>query len=121
MALLRYTAKDKTGKTISGVSDAIDQRALIDHLRKESLVILSIEEEKEKKKSSFSFKFESKVKLGELVLFSRQLATLVDSGIPLVLILVRRLSPPSGRVTLIVRCELPLKAQDWYCRKEPGP
>ncbi|MBI4431902.1 MAG: type II secretion system F family protein [Candidatus Omnitrophica bacterium] len=84
MALYRYTAKDKTGKNVTGTSEAIDQRALIDHLRRESLVILSIVEEKEKKKTSFGFKFESRVKLGELVLFSRQLATLIDSGIPLV-------------------------------------
>ncbi|MBI3252082.1 MAG: type II secretion system F family protein [Candidatus Omnitrophica bacterium] len=84
MPTYRYTAKDVTGKNVTGISDAMDQRAVIDLLRKQALVILSIQEEKKQEKVPFAARMGGKVKLGELVLFSRQLATMIDSGIPLV-------------------------------------
>ena len=84
MPMFRYTAKERTGRAVNGVTEAVDQKALIDALRKQELVIISVKEEKKKEKMQFSAKFGSKIKLGELVLFSRQMATMIDSGIPLV-------------------------------------
>jgi type IV pilus assembly protein PilC len=79
----RYTAKDRDGKAVNGVMDSASSSALVDALRQKELTIISIEEAKEKAKTSFSFGAE-KVKLDDLVIFSRQLATMVDAGIPLV-------------------------------------
>jgi len=79
MATFRYVAKESTGKTVSGVLEYFDKASLIDALRKRHLVIVSINETKKKKTIG-----SVKVKLEEIVIFSRQLATMVDSGIPLV-------------------------------------
>ena len=85
MPVFRYAAKERNGKPISGATEAQDQKALIEALRKQDLIIISIKEEKKKEKGSgFFSKFGGKIKLGELVLFSRQMATMIDSGIPLV-------------------------------------
>jgi len=85
MPTFRYAAKDMTGRAVVGVLDSPDERALASLLRQQKLIIISIRPEA--KKTAFSLKnfgFKSKIKLPELVLFSRQFATMIDSGIPLV-------------------------------------
>ena len=80
MPTFRYVAKENTGKTISGTLEYSDKAVLIDALRRKGLTIVSINETK-KKTTAFTSK---SIKLEEIVIFSRQLATMVDSGIPLV-------------------------------------
>ena len=80
MPTFKYTAKEITGKTVSGILEYSDKALLIDALRKKGLVIISIEETAKRRAMSFG----GSVKLEEIVIFSRQLATMVDSGIPLV-------------------------------------
>ena len=80
MPTFKYVAKETTGKTVSGVLEYSDKALLIDALRKKGLVIISIQETAKRKAMLFG----GKVKLEEIVIFSRQLATMVDSGIPLV-------------------------------------
>ena len=84
MPMFRYTAKERTGRAVNGVTEATDQKSLVEALRKQELIIISIKEEKKKEKMQFGSKLGGKIKLGELVLFSRQMATMIDSGIPLV-------------------------------------
>ena len=87
MAHFRYTAKDMTGRSITGVLECADERSLLDALRKQQLIVISVKEERQKEKASAgkgARRGRTGVKLGELVLFSRQLATMIDSGIPLV-------------------------------------
>jgi type IV pilus assembly protein PilC len=82
MPTFKYTAKESTGKTVSGILDYSDRALLIDALRKKGLIIISIEEaSKAKRKIIYT---RGNVKLEDIVIFSRQLATMVDSGIPLV-------------------------------------
>jgi type IV pilus assembly protein PilC len=84
MPNFKYTAKDSSGKTASGIFEAIDYATAIDALRKKGLVIVSVKETASKS-SVFSLSFgKKKVKIDDLVIFSRQLATMVDAGIPLV-------------------------------------
>ncbi|MDP3787559.1 MAG: type II secretion system F family protein [Candidatus Omnitrophota bacterium] len=83
MPVFKYIAKDKDGKTVSGSSDAASSRALVESLRQRQLIIIQIEEEKEKGRKS-AFSGGTKIKMDDLVIFSRQLATMVDAGIPLV-------------------------------------
>ncbi|MFC1709873.1 type II secretion system F family protein [Candidatus Omnitrophota bacterium] len=78
MLQFRYEAKDSKGKTLSGVIEAEDNKEAVSLLHKKDLTIISLSQEKKK-----TFKAK-KVKLDDLVIFSRQLATMVDSGISLV-------------------------------------
>jgi len=86
MAKYKYVAKDKAGKTMKGIIDTPSKDAAIQSLRAKDLTIISLEEDKG---SGFSFDIlrkikKKKVKIDELVIFSRQLATMVNAGIPLV-------------------------------------
>ncbi|HRZ67211.1 MAG TPA: type II secretion system F family protein [Candidatus Omnitrophota bacterium] len=83
MPNFRYTAKDRDGKTVNGVMDSANSVALVDALRQKELTIISIEEAKEKSRASMSIGGD-RASADDLVVFSRQLATMVDAGIPLV-------------------------------------
>ena len=78
MALFSYAAKDAQGLKLSGLVEATDQRDAITSLHKKGLIVISVKEERRKKTR------EQSVRLDDLVVFSRQLATMVDSGINLV-------------------------------------
>ena len=80
MALFSYTIKDKEGKIAKGFLEAESQEKLIEHFHKESCVIFSITESKKK----HIFQTRGRVKTDELVVFSRQFTTLIESGIPVV-------------------------------------
>jgi len=82
MPNFKYVAKDAQGKTVTATLEAESKTGLIEILRKKGLVIISVEDAK--KTSSFKSMGAKKVKMEDLVIFSRQLATMVDSGIPLV-------------------------------------
>lgn len=81
MPIFKYVAKDYEGKTVSAITEAKDQTTLVDLLRKRNSVIISVEEQAGK---TAYRTVGGKIKTEELVIFSRQLATMVDSGIPLV-------------------------------------
>jgi type IV pilus assembly protein PilC len=81
MPSFKYVAKDNQGKDITGTIEAENRALVIETLRKSELTIISIEEQKGRLKEAASRK---RIKLDDLVVFSRQLATMVDSGIPLV-------------------------------------
>ena len=83
MPQFKYVAKDKDGRTVSGVMEAANNITLVDSLRQKEYIIISLEEAKGKTRSS-PFGGGERIKLDELVVFSRQLATMVDAGIPLV-------------------------------------
>lgn len=81
----KYTAKNAESKSVSGKISADDKQAVIEELRKRKLTIISLTEVKDAassgvKQSSFQ---SSKVKKDEIVIFARQLATMVDAGLPI--------------------------------------
>lgn len=82
MPTFKYVAKNQESKNVSGKISADSQTAVIEELRKRKLTIISVNEIKESglKGSSFQSK---KVKADDIVIFSRQLATMVDAGIPI--------------------------------------
>lgn len=84
MPNFKYVAKDYEGKTASGVMEAKTQTEAIDILRKKDLIIVSVTEAAQGSGFKKAFDGKKKVKLDDLVVFSRQLATMVDAGIPLV-------------------------------------
>lgn len=81
MSVYRYTAKDKkSGNSVIGVLEAASELEVAENLHKKDLIVISIEQTKKK-----AIKFrEKRVKADDLVVFSRQLATMIDAGIPLV-------------------------------------
>jgi len=83
--------KDQSGKTYKQVCDAPSQSALIEKLQKQNYFILSIKQisasqskssvkSQKKKKKEFGHK---KIKLQDILIFGRQLATMLESGVSL--------------------------------------
>jgi len=86
MAVYKYVAKDKDGNTVTGITEARDNTELIGILREKSLIIINVSEAKGRSAvSPLSMPFKKeRVKQDDLVVFSRQLATMVSAGITLV-------------------------------------
>ncbi len=88
MASFQYTARDKTGNSSAGTMEAESRQALVDKLRGKGLVPTSIVEGQAVKGAAGRVLFKGtvkgkKVKADEMVLFTRSLATMVNSGLPL--------------------------------------
>lgn len=81
MPKFAYSAKDEEAHLITGTIEAKDRAFVIRELKKKNFTVISVLEEQ--KKTEFRVARE-KVKPMELVIFSRQLATLIDAGISLV-------------------------------------
>jgi type IV pilus assembly protein PilC len=81
MPTYQYTVKDKAAQPVTGMIDAASEAEVVQLLHKKGLTVISI---KSVKKKSATRPRRGKVKMDDLVIFSRQLATLIDSGIPLV-------------------------------------
>ena len=75
-----YQARDNHGKIIAGVQDALNEDNAITSLMSRGLMVLTISQKSAAKKTRKA----TSVKETDLVLFTRQLATMVDAGIPLV-------------------------------------
>jgi len=74
------------GTVVTGKIDAETQRSVIMKLKQQHLMVITAEEEKSNIFSRMTeiLKFKGWVGLKDLVLFSRQLATLINAGIPIV-------------------------------------
>ncbi|MDP3921387.1 MAG: type II secretion system F family protein [Candidatus Omnitrophota bacterium] len=90
MAAFEYRVKDSKGKDQTGVQEAPDVATLVSSLRSQGYIVVKIQELKDTKAfsvgrgSSAKPGKRGKVKLDDLVVFSRQMATLVEAGIPLI-------------------------------------
>src|SRR5689334_409043 len=83
--LFTYTAVDKTGKRHEGTFEAANETAVSQHLAKQNLRPVVIKEAGKKAgQIDFLTNFGKKVKSKDLVIFTRQLATMIDAGVPLV-------------------------------------
>lgn len=76
MAFYKYIAVDRTGKKVKGVLEADSESQLIDLLKKRQYAVLSVEQTGSKKEHVFFG-----ISLAELVIFSRQLSTMVSAGV----------------------------------------
>jgi len=83
MAKFAYTARRDT-QVIKGTIEAIDRKAAAKVINDQKLKLISLTEDSGKK---FTFNVElsePKVKLKDRVIFTRQLATMINAGVPLV-------------------------------------
>ncbi|HAF96065.1 MAG TPA: pilus assembly protein PilC [Elusimicrobia bacterium] len=74
-----YKARGAGGKTVEGVVEAADQKAAFARLREQKLAVLEVKQRVVKKKF-----FKPKIHNSDIVIFSRQLSTLVSAGVPIV-------------------------------------
>src|SRR3989338_10193432 len=82
MPTFKYAAKDQNALSVTGKMIADNQSAVIEELRKRKLTIISVSEIKEAAISKMSFSLK-RVNSEDLVIFTRQLATMVEAGIPI--------------------------------------
>jgi len=80
MASFSYHIKNREGKDVKGIAEAESKEKLIEYFQKEGFVIFDIFETKRKTKVSRYGKISSE----DLVIFSRQLTTLIESNISIV-------------------------------------
>lgn len=78
--LFSYTVKDKQGKIIKGILEAESKDKLVEYFHKEGNIIFSIAETKKRSR----FQRRGRIKSDDLVIFSRQFTTLIESSIPAV-------------------------------------
>lgn len=83
MPTFTYQAISKDHKTVSGTIDAADRASVLMHISKQGLKPINIKEGSKKRGFSFNMDFGSKVKSRDLVIFTRQLSTMVSAGVPL--------------------------------------
>lgn len=79
MMTFAYQARDASGKMISGVQEALNEDNAVNTLMARGLMVLAIQQ----KAVSRSAGGKATVSDSDLVLFTRQLATMVDAGLPL--------------------------------------
>lgn len=79
MPYFAYTAVDAGGRMVKSVMEADNEALVLNKLREQSMQIVEVKETKKKKASARR----GKLKLKNLVVFSRQFATMIDAGIPI--------------------------------------
>ena len=81
MAKFNYTAHDKAGKMVTGTIEAESVETVRSSLKRQNLTPLVVHE----KKAGLNMNIgKGKVKLRDMVIFTRQLATMINAGVPLV-------------------------------------
>jgi type IV pilus assembly protein PilC len=80
MPVYVYKARTLNGENTQGEMTASNETEVVGHLRKRRLVVVSVRE----KPKDFNISFGSGIKTKDLVLFTRQFATMINAGLPLV-------------------------------------
>src|SRR5215211_238601 len=82
MALYTYRALDKQGEVIEDKWEGSGEMAVAQELRQQGLLVIDVKEQSVAQKDILApFK---RIRLGDLVVFSRQLSTMINAGLPIV-------------------------------------
>ena len=84
MPVYKWEGKDRQGQIRKGELEATSPAVAVLQLRKQQIVPVQVKAEKEKRKGGLLGVFRRKVKEKEVAVFTRQLATMIDAGLPLV-------------------------------------
>jgi type IV pilus assembly protein PilC len=82
MATFAYVGRSRSGAVKKGELVAKSRDEAVEQLRKQSVVVTSLEEKAAKE--GFSFSLGSGVKEKDLVVFTRQFGTMINAGLPLI-------------------------------------
>jgi type IV pilus assembly protein PilC len=77
MPTFAYTARTLSGELKNATMDASSRDDVVAQLRKQKLIVVKVDEEQKKKKGG-------KIKTKDVVIFTRQFSTMINSGLPLV-------------------------------------
>jgi type IV pilus assembly protein PilC len=80
MPVFNYTARTLTGELQSGSIDLPSENDVVAHLRKNRMIVVKVQQAPKQ----LSFSFGSGVTTRDIVIFTRQFATMINSGLPLV-------------------------------------
>jgi type IV pilus assembly protein PilC len=80
MPVFNYTARTLTGELQSGSIDLPSQNEVVAHLRKNRMIVVKVQQAPKDIKISFG----GGVSTRDIVIFTRQFATMINSGLPLV-------------------------------------
>lgn len=86
MPIYEYKGVTSNGRNVSGVQDGEGLKAVKSKLKKEGIIVLDIQEgssARAARRETLSFTFGARVRLGDVANATRQLATLLASGLPL--------------------------------------
>ena len=83
MPTFRYKAYNATGAAVAGTMDADSERHVLQQLKGQGLMLREIREEGAAEGAASSFSFQRGISASDLALFTRRLATLVASSVPL--------------------------------------
>ena len=86
MAAYIYTAKDSKGEIIKGSIDGETQDVAVSKLREMGYFIVSIDKARDEKsglRKPITFSFFNRIKIRDMVIFTRQFSTLISSGMSL--------------------------------------
>ena len=77
MPKFAYTARTLSGELKSATLDAASRDDVVAQLRRQKLIVVKVDEEKKRKTGG-------KIKTKDIVIFTRQFSTMINSGLPLV-------------------------------------
>ena len=80
MPVFNYTARTLTGELQSGSIDLPSENDVVAHLRKNRMIVVKVQ----RAPKQLNFTFGSGVTTRDIVIFTRQFATMINSGLPLV-------------------------------------
>src|ERR671915_301404 len=78
MPTFAYTARTLSGDLKSATMDANTREDVVAQLRRQKLIVVKVDEDRGKKKGG------GKIKTRDIVIFTRQFATMINAGLPLV-------------------------------------
>ncbi|HOZ81203.1 MAG TPA: type II secretion system F family protein [Candidatus Woesebacteria bacterium] len=83
MTKFNYRAKDWNGKNVYGVIDSSDKQTVIESVKNNGLILLAVSEQKNGLLGELSKKVLNRVGLKQVATLTRELATMMNSGLPL--------------------------------------
>ena len=81
MPLYEYTAKNSSGQILKGQLDAPSRDDVVNHIRKNRMILVNVREAPKSINLSFGTK---RITTRDTVIFTRQFATMINAGLPLV-------------------------------------
>jgi len=82
MPVFEYTARNaSTGQILKGTLDVATRDEVLRHIKQQKMIVVNVREQP--KQITISFKSKS-IKTRDIVIFTRQFATMINSGLPLV-------------------------------------